>query len=56
MIFTKMSKSTTFKGEPRKVNIAPDFELTDVNGSSIALTGILDKGYRVILVFLRHLG
>ena len=56
MTFTKMSKSTTFKGESRKVNIAPDFKLTDVNGNSISLTGILDKGHRVILVFLRHLG
>lgn len=52
----KTSKSAAFKGEPRKTDIAPDFNLPDVDGNSISLTGILDKGHSVILVFLRHLG
>lgn len=44
------------KDELKTGDAAPDFKLTDVKGNSISLTGILDKGHRVILVFLRHLG
>jgi len=35
---------------------APEFTLTNSEGRSVSLSGIMAEGQHVLLVFLRHLG
>ena len=44
------------KDELRTGDTAPDFTLAAVDGEPVSLTSILQGGYKVLLVFLRHLG
>jgi len=41
--------------DPKKV-LAPDFNLSGLDGKNHSLADILENGHNVLLVFLRHLG
>ena len=44
------------KGELQTGDSAPDFTLHTVDEQPISLSGTLNSGRKVLLVFLRHLG